>query len=357
MSDSPPLASDMRPAGSPGTSGPNQGAVHNAPVLVTGASGFLGSALVRAFAGAGHPVRAMVRPQSPRAALSDAPCDIVVGDLLDTASLTAALDGVAILAHAAADYRLWARRPDELYRANVEGTRAVLAAARAAGVERVVYTSSVAALEPGSADNPSDETRLQTPERAVGHYKRSKTMAEAVAMEMAADGLPVVIVNPSTPIGPRDVKPTPTGRVLIEAAAGRMPAFVNTGLNLAHVDDIAEGHVLAARHGGVGERYILGGENVSLATMLTEIARQSGRRPPFARLPVSGLMPVAALAEAGAWLTGRPPFVSFDALRMARQHMFYTDEKARRELGYRSRPWQEGVADALAWFRAAGMLP
>lgn len=325
------------------------------PVLVTGASGFLGSALVRAFARAGHPVRAMVRAQSPRQTL-DTDCDVVVGDLLEPDTLVEALDGIAILVHAAADYRLWARHPAEIYRANVDGTRAVLSAARAAGVTKVVYTSSVAALAPGTAEAPSDEEASQTPAAAVGHYKRSKTMAEEVAREMAAAGLPVVIVNPSTPIGPRDIKPTPTGRVIVEAARGRTPAFVDTGLNLAHVDDVAQGHVLAARHGRPGERYILGGENVPLSAMLGEIARQAGRRPPKIRLSVDALMPLAALAEGAARITGRPPFVSFDTLRMARHHMFYNDAKARRELGHTSRPWQEGITDALAWFSAAGML-
>lgn len=353
---SPPPTSDAPPRPAAASAPTMVDAARNRPVLVTGASGFLGSALVRAFAGAGHPVRALVRPTSPRTALDGAECDIAVGDLLDGLSLAAALDGIAILVHAAADYRLWARRPAELYRANVDGTRMVLEAARAAGVGRIVYTSSVAALQPGSAAAPSDETRPQDPAAAIGHYKRSKTMAEALVMELAAEGLPVVVVNPSTPIGPRDIKPTPTGRVLIEAASGRMPAFVDTGLNLAHVDDIAAGHVLAARHGRIGERYILGGENVALSAMLAEIARQSGRRAPSVRLPVAAVMPVAAIAEAAARISGRPPFVSFDALRMARHSMYYDDRRARRDLGYRSRPWQEGIADALAFFRATGML-
>lgn len=325
-------------------------------VLVSGASGFLGSALVRAFRRAGHPVRAMVRSTSPLTTLDRADCDIAYGDLLDPPSLAAAMEGIAVLVHAAADYRLWARDPGELYRANVEGTRAILSAAIAAGVERIVYTSSVAALVPGTADAPSDERAVQQPAAAIGHYKRSKTMADHVAEQMAADGAPVVIVNPSTPIGPRDVKPTPTGRVIVEAAMGRVPAFVDTGLNLAHVDDVAEGHVLAARHGTVGERYILGGANVPLSAMLAEIARQRGRRPPRVRLPVGALMPVAAVSEAAARVTGKPPFVSFDALRMARHHMFFTDAKARGALGYVSRPWQEGIADALGWFADAGML-
>ena len=259
------------------------------------------------------------------------------------------------LVHAAADYRLWTRDPDALLRTNVEGTRAILSAAVEAGVERIVYTSSVAVLAP-SDDRPADETAVLAPEAAIGVYKRSKALAEAVARELAADGAPIVIVNPSTPIGPRDIKPTPTGRIIVEAASGRMPAFVDTGLNLVHVDDVAAGHLLALRHGRIGERYILGGENVLLSDMLAEIARQLGRRPPRVRLPVGAVMPLAAVAETVSRFTGREPFVSFDALKMARHRMFFDDAKARDELGYRSRPYQDGIRDALDWFRAEGMI-
>lgn len=325
-------------------------------VLVTGGTGFLGSSILRVLRSDGYTVRALHRPASPLGNLDLPGLERAEGDLGDEASLDRALRGVRFLVHAAADYRLWARDPRELTAANVEGTRRLMAAARRAGVERIVYTSSVAVLRPGSAERPSAEDDGLEPHEAIGAYKRSKTEAEAVVREMARDGLPVVIVNPSTPIGPRDVKPTPTGRVIVEAAGGRMPAFVDTGLNLAHVDDIAHGHLLALRHGRIGERYVLGGENVPLSAMLAEIAARSGRRAPRVRLPVAAVMPVAAVAEGWARLSGRAPFVSFDALRMARHTMFFTDAKARRELGYRSRPWQEGVADALGWFRAAGMV-
>ncbi|MCF3935833.1 NAD-dependent epimerase/dehydratase family protein [Acuticoccus sp. M5D2P5] len=325
-------------------------------MLITGASGFLGSALVRAFRREGHPVKALVRATSPRTTVDLDERDIFVGDLRDAASLERIFDGIGILVHAAADYRLWARDPSELYQANVDGTRAILSAARAAKVGRIVYTSSVATLVPGTAATPSDEDATQNVQAVVGHYKRSKTMAEHVASDMARDGLPVVIVNPSTPIGPRDIKPTPTGRIIVQAATGGIPAFVDTGLNLAHVDDVAQGHVLAARHGRIGERYILGGHNVPLAEMLAEIARQTGRRAPSVRLPVGAIVPVAAVAEAMARVTGRTPFVSFDALRMARRPMFYTDAKARERLHYRARPWQDGITDALAWFERMGML-
>ena len=231
------------------------------PILVTGASGFVGSALVRVFAAAGYDVRALVRRDSPRDNLAGARAEIVEGDLADPASLRTALRGMRYLVHAAADYRLWTRDPKSMLATNVEGTRAIMRAAGEAGVERIVHTSSVAVLKPGDGA-PADETATLRPDQAIGIYKRSKVLAEDVVRELAAEGLPVVIVNPSTPIGPRDIRPTPTGRIIVEAAAGRMPAFVDTGLNLVHVDDVAAGHLLALRHGVVGERYILGGENV-----------------------------------------------------------------------------------------------
>ncbi len=325
------------------------------PVLISGASGFLGSALVRVFATAGYKVRALVRPASPRDLIA-AGVEVVEGDLRDPRSLQNAMKGMDVLVHAAADYRLWVRDPSELHDVNVEGTRSLLEAARSAGVSRIIYTSSVATLRPGTPDAPSDESAVQTAGDVIGAYKRSKANAETVVRQMADEGLPVVIVNPSTPIGPRDIKPTPTGRIIIEAARGRMPAFVDTGLNLAHVDDIARGHLLALGRGLVGQRYILGGENVELSQMLAEIARQAGRSAPKIRLPIAAVMPLAAIAELNARITGRAPFVSFDALRMARHHMYFSDAKARRELGYQTRPWQNAIGDALTWFDRRGML-
>ncbi|NNM71831.1 hopanoid-associated sugar epimerase [Enterovirga aerilata] len=320
-------------------------------VLVTGASGFLGSAIAKVFRDAGFAVRVMVRASSPRTNLSDLD-EVATGDLTDPATLGPALKGVRYLVHAAADYRLWAKRPQDLVEANVEGSRNIMRAALREGVERIVYTSSVATIVPGG-----DETRPLTPETAIGIYKRSKVMAERAVEEMVArDRLPAVIVNPSTPIGPRDVKPTPTGRVIVEAASGKMPGFVDTGLNLAHVDDVAAGHLLALRHGRIGERYILGGENVLLSRMLADIAEMVGRRPPSLRIPRLAVWPIAVGAEAVAQITGREPFVCRDALRMAAYKMFFDDAKARRELGYTSRPYREGLADAIGWFRKAGYL-
>jgi dihydroflavonol-4-reductase len=324
-------------------------------VLVTGASGFLGSAIAGALRARGHAIRALARPSSPRTNLNAA--DVICeGDLRDRASLAAALKGARYLFHAAADYRLWARNPEEIQRSNVEGTRLIMEEALSAGVERIVYTSSVATLKLTDGAASTEDNPLADGE-GIGAYKRSKVAAERLVEAMIQrDGLPAVIVNPSTPIGPRDVRPTPTGRIIVEAASGRMPAFVDTGLNLAHVDDVAAGHIAALERGRIGERYILGGDNVFLADMLADIARLVGRRPPKLKLPRPMLYPIAYGAELLATLRGVEPFITMDGLRMARHHMFFDDSKARRELGYVSRPYVEGLADAIAWFRAHGHL-
>jgi len=324
-------------------------------LLVTGASGFVGSAVAGAARAAGYRVRVLVRPSSPRTNIH--PDDeIRVGDIRDRASLRVALKGVRYLIHAAADYRLWAPVPDEIIRTNLDGTRLVMEEALAVGVERVVHTSSVATVDLNAA-SPADESHLLLERDAVGAYKKSKVMAERLVEDMVKRRtLPAVIVNPSTPIGPRDVKPTPTGRIIIEAAAGRMPAFVDTGLNFVHVDDVAAGHLAALRRGRTGERYILGGENVYLRDFLAAVAAIVGRRPPRVRVPIAPLYPLAVGAEAWARLTGREPFLTRDGLRMARHHMFFNDAKARGELGYSSRPYRDGLADAIAWFRKAGYL-
>jgi dihydroflavonol-4-reductase len=322
-------------------------------LLVTGASGFVGSAIANAARAAGYRVRVLVRAASPRTNIS--PHDeLAIGDIRDRASLAAALRGASFLIHAAADYRLWAPIPDEIIRNNVDGTRCVMQEALRAGTERIVYTSSVATLALRD-DAPADESRPLPVSEAIGTYKRSKVLAERLVDEMVKrDKLPAVIVNPSAPIGPRDVKPTPTGRIIVECAAGRMPGFVETGLNLVHVDDVAAGHLVALRRGVIGERYILGGENVLLSAMLADISRLVGRRPPTLRIPIAALYPVALGAELWAHLTGIAPFATLDGLRMARHRMFFNDAKARRELGYTSRPYQEAIADAIDWFKQNG---
>jgi len=330
----------------------------NAPkgiVLVTGATGFVGSAVARLLRESGRSVRVLARAGAVRTNLDPAD-ELAEGDIRDRASIARALRGVRHLVHVAADYRLWARDPGEIYRTNVDGARIVMEEALEAGVERIVYTSSVATLST-SKGRVSDETKPLAESEAIGAYKRSKIMSERLVEGMIErHDLPAVIVNPSTPVGPRDVKPTPTGRIIVEAASGRMPAFVDTGLNIAHVDDVARGHLAALERGRIGERYILGGDNVSLSELLTEIAGLVGRRPPSLRLSTHLLHPLAIGAELLAQVTGREPFVTRDGLRMARKYMFFTDAKARRELGYTSRPHVEALADAIVWFRAAGYI-
>ncbi|MFT3976533.1 MAG: NAD-dependent epimerase/dehydratase family protein [Sphingomonas bacterium] len=324
--------------------------------LVTGVSGFVGSAVARALAAEGRAVRGLVRASSPQANLKDFPGALVEGDLRDPASVVAAMRGVRHLFHVAADYRLWAPDPEEIVRNNRASTENVMRAALTAGVERVVYTSSVATLKPNN-NAPADESRAATPDQAVGVYKRSKVIAERLVEAMVRDeGLPAVIVQPSTPIGPRDVKPTPTGRIIVEAANGRMPAFLDSGLNLVHVDDVAAGHLLALEHGRIGERYILGGQDVMLGEMLGEIAAIMGRKPPTIRIPRAPLFPLAWANEQFARATGRTPFLTLDSLRMAKHRMFFTSAKAEEELGYRARPHREALEDAIRWFRAAGMI-
>jgi dihydroflavonol-4-reductase len=325
-------------------------------VFITGASGFVGSAVARALDRAGFAVRALVRRGSSLENLDGLGADIVEGDMRNESAVRAAAEGARYVFHVAADYRLWSPRPEEIVQTNVEGTRSVMEAARAAGAERIVYTSSVATLKLREDGGPADETAPLSMSEAIGAYKRSKIAAERLVEQMVGEGLPAVIVNPSTPIGPRDRRPTPTGRMIIEAASGHMPAFVDTGLNLVHVDDVAEGHLAALRRGGIGERYILGGENMSLGEMLGRIARLMGRKPPRLRLPRWPIYPIALAAELVARVTGREPLVTVDGLRMAKYRMYFTSAKAERELGYRARPAEDALRDAIAWFRQAGML-
>ncbi|HEX4027278.1 MAG TPA: hopanoid-associated sugar epimerase [Rhizomicrobium sp.] len=323
--------------------------------LVTGASGFVGSAVARALIARGLDVRVLMRASASRLNIAKLHCEPVTGDMRDEETMTAALKGARYLFHVAADYRLWARDPGEIERNNFKGAQATMKAALKVGVERVVYTSSVAALKPGA--HAVDETSRHTPQTVIGSYKRSKLMAEReVERLIREEGLPAVIVAPSTPIGPRDIKPTPTGRVIVEAASGRMPAFVDTGLNLVHVDDVARGHLLALDHGKIGENYILGGADVALKDMLGDIAFFSGRRAPTFKIPRGPLYPFAWGAEAFARLTGKEPFLTVDALNMSRYRMFFSSEKAKRDLGYAARPYKEGLKDALTWFRENGYL-
>jgi dihydroflavonol-4-reductase len=325
-------------------------------VFITGASGFVGSAVARELSRAGFALRALVRAGSPRSNLDGLDTEIVEGDMRDERAVFAAAKGARYVFHVAADYRLWVPDPGEIVKANVDGTRMVMEAAKAAGAERIVYTSSVATLKLCEDGVPADESAPLREDEAIGAYKRSKVAAERLVERMIEDGLPTVIVNPSTPVGPRDRRPTPTGRMIVEAASGRVPAFVDTGLNLVHVDDVAAGHLAALRSGRIGERYILGGENMTLAELLGRIARLTGRSPPRLCLPRAPLYPLAFIAEMAAHLTKREPLLTLDGLRMSKQLMFFTSAKAERELGYRPRPAEEGIRDAIEWSRRAGLV-
>jgi len=327
-----------------------------AAVLVTGASGFVGTALVRKLIAASLQVRVLLRPASDRRNIEGLPVEIALGDLADNNSLERALEGCNALFHVAADYRLWARHPQQIYQSNVAGTVNIMQAALKAGVERIVYTSSVATLGLHADGTPADENTPVTINDMIGHYKRSKFLAEVEVKRMiAGQGLPAVIVNPSTPVGPRDIRPTPTGRMVLDAACGRTPAYVDTGLNLVHVDDVAQGHLLAFERGVTGERYILGGRNMTLKEILTEVARITGQKPPRVRLPHNLVLPIAYIYEAWAWLTNGPePRATVDGVRLSKKYMFFSIEKARRELGYNPRPAEEALKDAVEWFRANG---
>jgi dihydroflavonol-4-reductase len=325
--------------------------------LVTGATGFVGSAVARALSRAGWQVRALARAGSDRRNLAQLPVEIAVGDLSDSASLDAALHDCDALFHVAADYRLGASVPEQLYQTNVEGTRNVLSAARRAAVTRIVYTSSVATVGLPADGSPGTEETPVALADMIGHYKRSKFLAEQLVRDFVRQGAPVITVNPSTPIGPGDVKPTPTGRIVVDAAMGRTPAYVDTGLNVVHVDDVAAGHLRAFERGRLGERYILGGENMTLREILAHISRMADRKPPRIRLPHAAVLPLAYASEALARATGRRPRVTIESVRMARKHMYFSSEKAVRELGYSWRPPTAAFEEALIWFRDQGILP
>jgi dihydroflavonol-4-reductase len=325
--------------------------------LLTGATGFVGSAVARVLAARGHSLRLLARPTSDRRNLTGLDADVVTGDLTDPASLARAAADCRYVVHVAADYRFWVPNPAEMLRANVEGTVAVMRAAQRAGAERIVYCSSVAALGQTADGTPADEATSVNAAGMISTYKRSKYLAEQAVLELVREeNLPAVVVNPAAPVGPRDIKPTPTGKMIVDAANGRMPAYLDTGLNVVHVDDVAEGHVLALERGRIGERYILGGENLDLKDLLTLVAQVAGRRPPAIRLREAWLWPVAAGMEAFARLTGIAPMMTRDVLKMARWKMFFSSDKAIAELGYAPRPARQAVEDAVAWFRASGMV-
>jgi dihydroflavonol-4-reductase len=323
--------------------------------LVTGANGFVGSAVARCLLDAGHEVRCLVRPGSDRRNLHKLPVEISEGDLRSVPSLKRAVTGCDSLFHVAADYRLWVPNPETMYDINVKGTEALILAAAEAGMKRMIYTSSVATLGTHQDGTSANEDTPSSLVSMTGHYKRSKFMAEEIVQQITDEHkLPLVIVNPSTPIGPRDIKPTPTGRIVVDTLCGRMPAYVNTGLNVAHADDIARGHLLAYAHGKPGERYILGGENMTLLQILQAIDKISGKQIKRFHLPLKLILPAAWLMERMAMVTNIEPRATVDSIRMAKKNMFFSSDKAIRELGYQYRPAVEALEDAMTWFQDNG---
>lgn len=324
--------------------------------LVTGVTGFVGSAVARALLQRGEKVRTLARAKSDRSNLVGLPIDVIEGDLCDPPSLAPAVAGVRAVYHVAAAYSHWVRDPVAMYKANVAGTEALLEAAKSAGVERFVHTSSVGALATDPHGGIADEETPVTIDDMIGHYHRSKFLAERAAERYAAAGLFVAIVNPTMPVGPRDIKPTPTGRTILEAAMGNIPAYVDTGVNISHVDDVAQGHLLAHDKGKSGRKYILGSTNMSLRTLLELVGKVAGVTRPLFRMPHAAVVPVAYISEALAGLTGKEPLATLDEARLARHKMYFSSERAKAELGYAPRAAEIAVQDAVRWFRDNGYL-
>jgi len=322
--------------------------------FVTGATGFVGSHVARVLAEQGADLRLLVRPSSELRNIADLKAERATGELRDPASLKRAVAGCEVVFHVAADYRLWVRDPDEMYRSNVEGTRAVLEAARESGVRRVVYTSSVATMG-FTNGHLADETSPVSLANMIGPYKRSKFMAEQVAIEAGRSGMDVVVVNPTTPVGERDIKPTPTGRIVVDFLKRKFPAYVDTGLNLVDVSECARGHVAALEKGTSGERYILGGENLSLKQILDKLAAITGLPSPRIRVPYALALATGVVDEVfTGYIRKREPRATIDAVRMGRKKMFVSCGKAERELGWKTVPVDDALGRAVTWFRANG---
>lgn len=324
--------------------------------LVTGAAGFVGSHVARLLAARGVETRVLIRPSSDLRALAGLAVERVIGDLRDPASLELAMRGVDCVYHVAADYRLWSKNPQEIYQSNVDGVRNMLGAARRAGVKRFVYTSTVGTIAvPVPSGLPSETTEARL-DQMIGHYKRSKFLAEQEARQAAREGAPVVIVNPTTPVGPGDWKPTPTGTMIIDFLNGKTPAYVETGLNVVAVEDVAEGHLLAAAHGKPGERYLLGGENLTLLEIFQSLGKVSGRRAPRWKIPYA-LALAAGYAEAAfCAVSRRQPRIPLEGVRMAKHAMFADCSKARRELGFHPGPASDALARAARWYQENGYV-
>jgi dihydroflavonol-4-reductase len=321
------------------------------PTLVTGATGFLGWHVARCLLERGDPVRVLAREPARMRELDGA--EGFKGDLRDPASLARAVEGCGVVYHVAADYRLWTRDPDEMYRSNVEGTRHLLNAAKRAGVEKAVYTSTVGCIGIPQ-EGIGDERTPVSIEDMTGPYKRSKFLAEQVALEFAGDGFPVVIVNPTAPVGDHDFKPTPTGKMLVDFVRGAMPAYLDTGLNVVDARDVALGHLAACERGRVGERYILGAENLTLQRIFSELAEAIGKPAPKVRIPYAVAYAAGMVSTAWAGVTGKEPLAPLDGVKMARKKMWVRQDKAERELGFRPTPAAEALKRAVSWFRANG---
>jgi dihydroflavonol-4-reductase len=323
--------------------------------FVTGATGFVGSHVARVLAEQGADLRLLIRSSSDPRNIQALNADRVIGDLRDPASIEKAMAGCDVVFHVAADYRLWVREPEQMYRANVEGTRAVLNAARKNHVRRVVYTSSVATIGFTSNGRPADEDFPVSLENMIGHYKRSKFMAEEVALEAGRGGMDVVVVNPSTPVGEQDIKPTPTGRIVVDFLKKKFPAYVDTGLNLVDVTECARGHAAALEKGRSGERYILGGENLTLKQILDKLAAITGLPSPKIRVPYVLALATGVVDEVVTGrILGREPRATIDAVRMGRKKMFVSCAKAERELGWKTVPVDDALRRAVEWFQANG---
>lgn len=318
---------------------------------MTGATGFIGANVARALIERGHDVRVFVRPSSDRGNIEGLPVEVCVGDLCDSSSVHEAVRGCEQVFHVAAEYALWSLDPRMMYKSNIEGTSNVLEAALKCGVSKVVYTSTVGAIGLAHQPDPCNEQTPMDSQQLTGHYKRSKFEAEKVALGYVRRGLPLVVVNPSAPIGPWDRKPTPTGKIIVDFMSGRLPAYLDTGLNLIHVRDVALGHVLAAEKGRVGERYILGNRNMSLAEIFQVLAATTGRARPHLRIPYEvALVAGFVSTKLSDWVTKRPPMVAFEAVKMARRHMYFDSSKAVRELGLPQTPVERALEDAIEWF-------
>jgi dihydroflavonol-4-reductase len=325
-------------------------------VFVTGATGFIGASLVRVLLEEGYTVKALVRPDSDHRNLAGLDIELCIGDLRDRTSLDKGLADCDTLYHAAADYRLWTRKPADMYEINVGGTRNVMEAALRRGLSRIVYTSSVGTLgNPGNGVSGTETTPVTLADM-VGHYKKSKYLAEREAESFLQRGMPLVIVNPSTPVGALDIKPTPTGRIIVDFLNRRMPAYLDTGLNIIDVEDCARGHLLAARHGRIGEKYILGSENLTLRRIFTILEEITGLPAPKVRLPYTPILIAAHVNEAISRVTGREPLIPLAGVQMARKFMFFDSAKAVRELGLATGPVDDALRKAVVWFRANGYV-